>query len=124
MYEIFEQLLHKFKTTTYKVSKDTGISQTIFSNWKSGRSIPKQDKMQKIADYFGVSLEYLMTGEEKDDDSHYYLNKETREIAQEIFDNRDLRMLFYASRTAKSDDLKAVYDLLIHLKRKEKQEDI
>ena len=33
---------------------------------KAGRYTPKQDKMQKIADYFGVSIEYLMTGEEKE----------------------------------------------------------
>ena len=33
-------------------------------NWKQGKYTPKQDKLQKIADYFGVSLEYLMTGKE------------------------------------------------------------
>lgn len=110
MYEIFEQLLQKHGITTYKVSKDTGISQTIFSNWKSGRSTPKQDKMQILADYFGVTVDYLL-GIEKDENVQYYLNDETREIAQEIFENKDLRILFDASRKAKPDDLKLIIEM-------------
>ena len=65
MYEIFEELLKKHNVSTYRVSKDTGIGASTFTDWKSGRSKPKNDKLQKIADYFGVSLEYLLTGEEK-----------------------------------------------------------
>ena len=64
MYEIFEQLLSKYGITAYKVAKETGISTATLSNWKQGKYTPKQDKLQKIADYFGVSLEYLMTGKE------------------------------------------------------------
>ena len=66
MYEIFEQLLQKHGVTSYKVAKSTGISQTTLSNWKSGRSIPKNDAMQKIADFFGVTIDYLTTGKEPD----------------------------------------------------------
>lgn len=64
MYEIFAQLLEKYNMTPYKVSKETGIAQTTLSDWKRGRSTPKQDKLQKIADYFGVTVDYLMTGKE------------------------------------------------------------
>ena len=64
MYEIFVKLLEKYGLTAYKVSKATCIAGSTFSDWKNGRSNPKQDKLQKIADYFGVSLEYLMTGKE------------------------------------------------------------
>lgn len=64
MYEFFEQLLQKNHTTAYKVSKETGISQTSLSNWKSGRSTPSAKNLQKIADFFGVSTTYLLTGEE------------------------------------------------------------
>jgi transcriptional regulator with XRE-family HTH domain len=41
------------------VSKATGIGKSTFSDWKSGRSKPKQDKAQKIADFFGVSTDYF-----------------------------------------------------------------
>lgn len=60
MYEIFEQLLRAAGITAYKVSKDTGISQTTLSDWKRGRSTPKTEKLQTLADYFDVSLDYLL----------------------------------------------------------------
>jgi transcriptional regulator with XRE-family HTH domain len=65
MYEIFAQLLEKYNVTPYKVSKETGVAQTTLSDWKRGRSTPKSDTMKKIADYFGVSVDYLMTGSDK-----------------------------------------------------------
>lgn len=40
------------------VAQSTGISKSTFSDWKSGRSFPKPDKLQKIASYFGVDLAY------------------------------------------------------------------
>lgn len=61
-YKIFEQLLKINKTTVYRVSKDTGIAASTLSDWKNGRSHPKTAKMKLLADYFGVTLEY-MTGE-------------------------------------------------------------
>lgn len=59
MYEIFENLLKEKNVTAYRVSKETGIATATLSDWKNGRSTPKQDKLQKIADYFEVSLDYL-----------------------------------------------------------------
>lgn len=59
MYERFAQLLQENGVTPYRVAKDTGITQATLSDWKNGRSTPKQDKMQKIADYFNVSIEWL-----------------------------------------------------------------
>ena len=66
MYEIFQELLSRDGVKPYDVSKATGISTSTLTDWKMGRSTPKQDKLQKIADYFGVSVEYLITGKEED----------------------------------------------------------
>ena len=56
MYEIFSQLLQKHGITRYAVSKATGVSQSTLSAWRTGVSIPKVDKLKKIADYFSVSV--------------------------------------------------------------------
>lgn len=82
MYEIFEQLLQKYGLTAYKVSKETGITQSTLSDWKRGRSTPKTENMKKIADYFGVTVDYLMTGKE-----------ESKEKSQELTarDERDIK---------------------------------
>lgn len=63
VYEKFSELLAKFNKTTYQVSKDTGIGQNVFSNWKSGRSKPKFDKILILAKYFGVPVEYFSDDE-------------------------------------------------------------
>lgn len=120
MYSVFEQLLQKYGVSTYKVSKETGIAQSVFSSWKNGISNPKQDKLQKIADYFGVSIEYLMTGKDDDEDHlPYYLNDETRAIAQAAFENPDMRSLFDMSRKMPPERLKAHLEFMRKLQEAE-----
>lgn len=53
----FRKLLQEKGVTAYRVSKETGIAQSTFSDWKNGRSEPKIDKLQKIADFFKVGIE-------------------------------------------------------------------
>lgn len=65
MYEIFEKLLKEHGVTAYRVAKETGVTTATLTSWKQGKYTPKPEKMQKIADYFGVSLAYLMTGKEE-----------------------------------------------------------
>lgn len=119
MYEVFEKLLKEYGVTTYQVAKATGISTASFTGWKQGKWNFKQDKLQKIADYFNVSVDYLITGEEKEGDK-YYLNDETASMAQKLFENRDLRVLFDAAQDATPEDLKTTYDMLMALKKKER----
>ena len=59
-----------------------------------------------------------MKGEETE--TKYYLNNETAEMAQKLFENRDLRVLFDAAQDASSEDLKTTYDMLMALKKKER----
>lgn len=63
MYEIYCKLRDSKGVKDSDVVKATGITKSTFSDWKSGRSNPKNDKLQKIANYFEVSVDYLMTGE-------------------------------------------------------------
>lgn len=62
-YARFEALLHAHNTTVYRVSKVTGIAHSTFSDWKSGRSTPKADKLRRIADFFGISTDSLLGSE-------------------------------------------------------------
>ena len=82
-YKRFEALLKSNNSTAYKVSKSTGIAQSTFADWKSGRSTPKADKLKKIADHFGVSLGYLLDCEEyaSDEISEYSAPKHRNKIA-------------------------------------------
>lgn len=66
MYEKYAELLEKTNKSTYQVSKDTGISQSVLSDWKRGRSKPKADKLEILAKYFGVSIEYFLRTEQEE----------------------------------------------------------
>ncbi len=105
MYEIFEHLLQIRGVSTYRVAKETGIPQQTFSKWKNGISTPKADKLQKIADYFGVSVEYLMGNDRT-------ITKEDIELQnylEELRTRPELKMLFSLTKNAtKADVEKAV----------------
>lgn len=60
LYKKFEQLITEKGITTYRVAKDTGIAPTVFSDWKTGKSKPKVDKLMILAKYFDVSVEYFL----------------------------------------------------------------
>lgn len=137
MYEVFERLLKERGIKASDVSKATGIPQSTFSDWKSGRSKPKDEKLQKIAEYFGVTEKYLRTGRktfhvnintndlhraidkaivEKDRKSvdgeifqHplYYLDDETAEIVEAMAINPKLKALLYAQRNMSDDEINA-----------------
>lgn len=62
MYEIYCKLRDSKGMKDSDVAKATGITKSTFSDWKNGRSNPKDAKLQKIADLFGVTAEYIRTG--------------------------------------------------------------
>lgn len=108
MYEIFARLLKERGVTATEVSKATGIRTSTLTDWKHGRTNPKADKLKLIADYFGVSLEYMMTGEE----AEYYLNPETAQIAQEMFDDPDMRTLYDLKEKIGTERFRAHIELM------------
>lgn len=65
MYEIYQRLLDEKGLKNADISRETGISNMTLSDWKRGKSTPKADKMQKIADFLGVSVSYLMGWDEE-----------------------------------------------------------
>ncbi len=103
-----------------EVAQGTGIGKSTFSDWKSGRSTPKGDKLQKIANFLNISYQYLTTGKESEKESmtgeKYYFDDETAQMAQSLFEQKDLRMLFDAAQDCKPEDLKMAADLLKRLK--------
>jgi len=60
MYKKFAELLEKNNMTAYQVSKEIGIATSTLSEWKNGNYTPKIDKLQKIANFFGVTVDYFL----------------------------------------------------------------
>lgn len=121
MYEYYEKARNAAGLKDYDVCKLTGISAGTLSDWKRGRiKALKADKLAKIAEILDVTIEYLMTGEEEEKESvtgkKYYFNDETAEIAEEVFSDPDLRLLFDASRNAKPEVIRLAAEMLRQMK--------
>lgn len=113
-YEFFASLLKETGCRAADVSKGTGIHPTVFSDWKSGKSSPKQDKIQLIAKYFGIDWADFYP--EEGVEPHYYIDDETQAVANALYKDKDLRVLFDAARGSKPQDLQMAADLLRRLK--------
>ncbi len=59
-YTIFEQLCNEENISPAQVRTDLGISQSTMASWKSRNLTPKAETIQKLADYFGVPVDYLL----------------------------------------------------------------
>lgn len=126
MYEKFEKLMKDRGTNATQVAKGTGIPRSIFTDWKKGRLTPKYDKIKKIADYFHVDVDtFYSDGDavQTSGQQEYYINPETAEIAQKIYDSKNLRLLFNEAVSADPNDIETAYTMLLALKRKEKHLD-
>lgn len=84
MYERFVQLLQENGITAYRVSKNTGVTQTTLSDWKTGRATPRTATLQKIADYFDVSLDWLLGNTDYRKGSEYSTDKDIILVARHL----------------------------------------
>lgn len=86
MYKIYCKLRDAKGYKDADINRLTGVSKPTLSDWKRGVSIPKQDKLMKIADCLGVSLDYLMTGEEHKAD----LSEETAKLVGKLVQDPEM----------------------------------
>lgn len=103
--------------TQADVSRDLGISKATISSWMNGTRIPRMDKIDMLCNYFNVTRAAIM--EEHDsvqERTAYYLNPETAQIAQRLFERPEARILFDAAEDCTPEDLLLAADLLRRLK--------
>ena len=104
--------------TQEEVGNSIGVSKQTIQRYESGEitNIPA-DKIEAIALFLGVTPGYLM-GWDTDDKNkkRYYLNPETARLAQEVYDNPDLRILFDASRHLTPEDIRFVVEMVKKMK--------
>lgn len=97
MYEFFEKLLKGRGITAYRFCKDTGVSTSTISTWKKKNSKIGMDLAETISNYFGVSIDYLMTGkedEQKEKDNTGDLKQKFEEL-KELLENGKMQPLRY-----------------------------
>lgn len=125
----FESVFKRLRTSCGLTQNDMadrlGVSKSTISMYENGNREPDFETLERIADFFNVDIDYLLGRTDKtsllpETMGRYYVNNETAEMAQQIFENKDLRVLFDAARDADPEDLQTVHSMLLALKRKER----
>ena len=80
--------MDKYGKSRQDMCEALGVKYTTFTDWVKGNSYPRIDKIELMANYFGISKADLVEDHNDHQDDHYYLNDETRQIAQEALKTR------------------------------------
>lgn len=100
VYTRIVELCEKRKVTLKAVETACGLSNGSIGKLRNGGKM-SADRMHLIAEYFNVTVEYLLTGREPE----YYTNSETAKLAQEIFENPELHILLNTTKDAPPEDI-------------------
>lgn len=65
-YEVYCELCDKSGLTPSGAASKIGFNRASVTMWKNSGKAPKQDLLVKIADFFGVTTDYLLGQEEKE----------------------------------------------------------
>lgn len=119
--DVLRELRISNNLTQDQLAKNLNLGRSRISMYERGEREPDIETLELISDYFNVDMNFLLGKTNMTTTVGYYVNDETRKIAQEIYDNKELTLLFDAAKDASPDDLKTVHTMLIALKNKEKQ---
>ena len=117
--EILKQLRNRDNLSQAELAQKLGVAKSTIGMYESGKREPDFETLESIADFFNVDMNFLL-GRDGSENDHYYLNDETRQIAQEAFENPELRTLFHVARDIPPERLKAHIEFMKSLKAQEK----
>lgn len=83
-YDKFENLCKENGVTPTRVAREIGVAQQSVSLWKKRGSIPSGENLQKLADYFGVTVDYLLGKDQQGKDPHLPINQTSIEFFNKI----------------------------------------
>lgn len=95
------------------IINDLGINKSAVSTWINGTRMPRMDKVQALADYFGINKSDLLEDKgAQEEDNSYYIDEDAKELAQFLFKNPEYRILFDAAKDVSADDLEMVKTII------------
>ena len=64
-YDVFLQLCNSVNKSPSAVAQELGLNKSAVTNWKNRQTPPRDATLRKLADYFAVSVDYLLGNEKK-----------------------------------------------------------
>ena len=119
---IFARNLNRFLKINEKNQADIAmllnVSPAAVSTWCTGIKLPRMDKVQALADYFGINKSDLLEDKgTQEEDNSYYIDEYAKELAQFLFKNPEYRVLFDAAKDVSADDLEMVKTIIDKFKK-------
>ncbi len=111
--------------TLEEVANHVGVSKSTVKKWETGFiKNMRRDKMALLAEVLKIPPTSLLTDENVNSEhEHYYIDPEAAKMAQELYDNPGMRILFDAAKNVSPEDLKFVADMVSRMRKKERNED-
>lgn len=104
--KVFARNLNYYLTTRGKTQndlvQDLEITASTVSDWANGKKYPRVDKMQMLADYFGILKSDLT---EEHQESELTDDIELQEYLEELKNRSEMRMLFSLAKGATKEDV-------------------
>lgn len=112
-YDKIAELCKKNGISITGLEAELGFGRGSIGKMKKG-SATSFDRLQKIANRLGTTVEYLVGEDDVQTDAHgtYYYNEETLKLAQELFDNHNLRILLDAAKNIDDKDVLLIYNII------------
>ena len=118
--DMLKYLRNRDHLSQSELADKLGVAKSTISMYEVGKREPDFETLEAIADLFNVDMNFLLGKDGSENDDHYYLNEETRQIAQEAFENPELRTLFKVARDIPPERLKAHIEFMKSLKEQER----
>lgn len=96
------------------IVQDLGITASTVSDWSKGKKYPRVDKMQMIADYFGILKSDLT---EEHEETKLTDDIELQEYLEELKNRSEMRMLFSLAKGATKEDVMKTVKIIEALKK-------
>lgn len=96
------------------LSRFMRVAQSTISYWLAGLKTPRMPMIDRLCEHYRCTRSDLL--EEKHTEQTYYTDESTRKIAQEIFESKEMRGLFYAAKDLSPEKLRLVQQLCKQLK--------
>ena len=119
--ETLKKLRIEKKLTQEELAQATGLSRSAIGMYESGSREPNFETLEILADFFNVDMNTLLDRTQVK--QGYYLNPEAAKMAQELYDNPGMRILFDAAKNVSAEDLKLAAEIVARMKKKEEHND-
>lgn len=113
LYARIENMCKSAGTNITTMCRESGVPRSALSDYKAGRiKSLSADKLSKIANYFGISIDYLLGNTEQKEKPLVNEDEELTEYLDELKNRPEMKMLFSLAKGATKEDVEKAVKII------------